>query len=500
MAKAKGMPIPSDEVDGLLCLRLIIPNSPHWLRVVDGTIYKMTRGRYWDESTGSILDTQQIALAIYSSIQTGDCGCNDSTDDCLNGLTEINETIQQLQETINDMQTIVNVNNYNGGCGCNGGSDGGTTATTGGGVLPSGWGDIDWNGDYPMSQELPPDDEGYLAYKCNASNEVVTAIRNGAVQIVGLVEAGEDETEAIQEILVSSLAWLDQSVGTNQWFTSIWATFYLFSTYVINSFTSALSISVVNWIDDNNSDLVNALYCAENHTESYDNFRQLVDVSGLSLVANQFVKLLLKMVSLQALYYAIDDRPEIGDYGFACSCEGDPPPVEYDYDVTFDLGTGEPFMEFITDHPRSGVVDGKAYINARDDFQTVPLGLSHNGLKAVIESVLGVGSFTSATLEAFHFLGTGNQTPEGGGNPPPTCADGYDHDIVTDGGIVQESGIIVTCPDSLWYGTSGFSVDLEMGGDTGSIVEIIQNHLDTVATNGSQLDIFKMRVRGSVVA
>lgn len=72
----KGKRIPNDwdeQIDGYVSYMLCCPNSPDWKAYVTGAIYELTRGRGWDEDTGSIIQTQNIAKEIFESMTN----CND---------------------------------------------------------------------------------------------------------------------------------------------------------------------------------------------------------------------------------------------------------------------------------------------------------------------------------------------------------------------------------------------------------------------------------------
>jgi len=69
------IPIP-DDWDGLSwqCVQIEWPNSPQWLALLYGFLSQATRGRFWDEGTGSILNTQAIGWQIWDrNIPLADC-------------------------------------------------------------------------------------------------------------------------------------------------------------------------------------------------------------------------------------------------------------------------------------------------------------------------------------------------------------------------------------------------------------------------------------------
>lgn len=484
-------PIPddNDSVNGVVCFKVVVPNSTGWIQTFHRALDSMALGRSWVRDTGIIVEAQAIGLMIAESAQQVNCGecepCDHSEiETALSEIMGILEEINQMNVTIHN----------NVGCGC--GVQETTTTTTTTGAFPDGWGDIDWDGDYPMSTNLPPTDPNYLEYKCNASNHAIKALRDVSVQIVGVVQTGEEATEQVQDILVSSLAWLDNSLGLEAWFSGLWQVFYLFSTQVINQFTAGMSIAVVNWIDDNYGSLVNSLYCANNHQQSYDNFVAMVNLSPLGLVSNQFVKLVMRMVRLQALYFEESDRVVIPMYSGTCECEAVPDPVSYDYDVTIVMGEGEQYMEYVNHTDRAGLSAGYAWINNNSVFLDKRMGVSHNGLRAILADLYGVGVVQSATLESFHFEATG--ASDQGGWVEPTCTQGYTHSIKLDDGSDIESGILVSCPDYNWYGASGFVEGITLDDDDASLIYVSQSIIDGVPTNQSQLYITKMRFAGNV--
>lgn len=56
-----------DDWDGedWACIKLYWPNSPGWMGILRGVVSSFRRGRLWDESTGSVRDTQQIGWDIF---------------------------------------------------------------------------------------------------------------------------------------------------------------------------------------------------------------------------------------------------------------------------------------------------------------------------------------------------------------------------------------------------------------------------------------------------
>lgn len=61
------VPIPQDwDGETWQCVELHWPDSDEWLGLLQGVLTLLTRGRYWDEKTGIITDTQEIAWEIFN--------------------------------------------------------------------------------------------------------------------------------------------------------------------------------------------------------------------------------------------------------------------------------------------------------------------------------------------------------------------------------------------------------------------------------------------------
>lgn len=76
------LPIPDDWTNAdWLCVQVQWPNSPQWIALLQGFLTYATRGRVWDETTGSIQDVQAIGREIHDrNIPLVDC-----TGDQVNG-------------------------------------------------------------------------------------------------------------------------------------------------------------------------------------------------------------------------------------------------------------------------------------------------------------------------------------------------------------------------------------------------------------------------------
>lgn len=96
------IPIP-DDWDGLQCVRWVVcwPDSSKWRAIFQGLIENPSQGRFWDASTGNIVDTQNLFRPFYEANFEGNeaiMGCNDTG--LLEGLQAIANSI--LQSSINN--------------------------------------------------------------------------------------------------------------------------------------------------------------------------------------------------------------------------------------------------------------------------------------------------------------------------------------------------------------------------------------------------------------
>jgi hypothetical protein len=61
------VPIPNDwSGENWHCLQVQWPDSPQWTGLLTGILTLLTRGRYWDENTGTITEAQAIAWQIFN--------------------------------------------------------------------------------------------------------------------------------------------------------------------------------------------------------------------------------------------------------------------------------------------------------------------------------------------------------------------------------------------------------------------------------------------------
>ena len=97
-----GVPIPDDWdelADGYAIGIVCVPNSVLWRAVVNGAIYNISRGWFWDETTGTITDVQAIAKEIWEGF------CMTACEDLVIALqgannTELTKSVKELTSAL----------------------------------------------------------------------------------------------------------------------------------------------------------------------------------------------------------------------------------------------------------------------------------------------------------------------------------------------------------------------------------------------------------------
>jgi len=66
--KGLKLAIPNNlDVSDLACFKVLWPNDPYWRSVLAGLIYMVTRGRTWDERTGSVIGAQAAGSVLFNA-------------------------------------------------------------------------------------------------------------------------------------------------------------------------------------------------------------------------------------------------------------------------------------------------------------------------------------------------------------------------------------------------------------------------------------------------
>jgi len=303
MAKKKGMPVPIDNGDGLLCLRVFVPNSTEWVIMAKSAIYAMSRGRYWNGETGSIMDAQLIAQAMYNTAMVGDCDCGEID------LSGVETSIEQLSQELIDMQVIVN-NNF--GCGCSGvcscgGSSGGVDLTP-----------PDWVNPYDLIIPPLPDgqnqtDVSFDAWKCQASNHGVTRLKALVISLREMVALGQVGFSEFVERVNAQFA---DSFAVDV----VFALFSSVVTFVTGVLDAEMTRVLTDWIDENYGSLVDSIHCAESPTGAYTGVLGVINDSSASTVVKYALRFLFLIIPYRAMFLEETERGELPTYAYVCGC------------------------------------------------------------------------------------------------------------------------------------------------------------------------------------
>lgn len=477
------MPIPTTVGMGIRRICVTIPEGEPWFTTLKSVIYKMTRGRFWDRDTGVIVDTQQIARAIYNSVQ-------DCSDDCDNSGVEqrLDEIIALLGGMTDSEMNNITINNTvsGGGCGCGGSST--TTNTTGGGDVPDITEVYDMCVPGAIEYEMP-EDENYNDFKCNASQYMIAKMRETVIGLLTLYQVAETELEEVEEYLRS--VW---EVVPDE-YELLWVVWYWLTERVFSYLAEPVVNSIVNWLDDNATILADMLWCSSDSVDARQQMELAIDTSNLTVVAKRVIKWVVEVANWRILYLPEGERSSIPEYGHQCSC-GEVP-SDYEYDVTIDttdeVQLPEEYWEF---HPnRSGFSkDGFIFINAMDTFPLVGANLKKSGVIKAIRDHIGDNSVSEVDIRLIEFGVTGNEDG--------TCADGYTHrimDTVLDDPIFDP--VPVGCsPAGVYQPVGGaFSPPLvTVGLSSSSSVFGMSQTWENQTTNLSETKVGWVRIAGNI--
>ena len=175
MPKKPISPIPDTDIDGVgdICFEVTIPDTLLWKRALYVAIGNFTKGRYWNEKTGSVLEAQQIGKRILNTLKP----CDDDVE-CPPEIITIIEECNTMSNNLcccNDNQPTLDAENQ--------------TDT----ILP----DIDLEDPVPPPDFVTPTDIAFDDWKCKLAKHLVflsILITGGLRDIIAISEennAGE---------------------------------------------------------------------------------------------------------------------------------------------------------------------------------------------------------------------------------------------------------------------------------------------------------------------
>jgi len=475
--------IPSNEnVQGVTCVKAVIPDNPAWRRFVLDFFYHLTRGRSWYRESGVIVDVQEIARAILDTVEFGDCGEGDcSCDGVEQTVNQLSTEIQQLRQELEEMQ----INIYNGGCGCNGTQTNSTTPTT---TTPT--------VDSPYDLCLPPLPEGenqtdpnFDSWKCDSSHHLIIGLIQATTNMYQLVSAGQsgisDVLGAWSSVFTGVFAIVDLAIGTFNYIVS----------YFLNILSEPTYQSILLWLNQNRDDLAKALYCASSPVDAYNAMKDLVDSSSLPLATKFGLKVWFMVLPYATLFLPENERGSVPSYGQSCSC-GDDIPTDFDFDVTFDTKENATYDEF-WDGTATRFTQGVDYytLKARDDFANVWAGFSRNGVLQVVSDALGVALADIQSVNIRLMGGWVDSWWDNGG----TCSQGLEtshRDFIG----ARNVGGVIPVPCGV-YGEFTELLDVTIDGNAGTepIVGYWQSYIEGSQSGLSSFRFNKFRIAGYAV-
>ena len=282
-------PIPDDwNGQDWKCWCIEWPDSQDWLTLLYGWITTPKRGRFWDGSSGTITDAQEIGKQIYQrNFNLEEClvSCNDTF---INLLTEISTNI-----AITASATA--------GCGCSGGSIVPTTPGSEAGIPPYRYSE-------PPSEAGSPEFElrkCQLAYIGHSNiREYVSAIDASGVDAI-ISATGRAAIPIVTTtigVLLGELATpfpiLDAIVGGVVGFVLGVA---------LSLLEDGIDLAdIVTNLDANEEDYICALYLSSGATEAIMDYLQVASSSGMSTANQGVLSALLWVDWLNVLYFSPD--------------------------------------------------------------------------------------------------------------------------------------------------------------------------------------------------
>lgn len=265
------IPIPDDwDGETWCCYVIEWPSSKRWRAILNGQVTAPSRGRFWDEKTGTVVDAQSIGLEIFvRNILGGNMSC----------FEDLSASIVYLADRLYSKpccEGSVNLEVYQG------------TSPEGeqiyGTQTPAGT---------LGNPEVDDPPEGYAtwaayhAYKCGVANLLVDGISGSMRNISYVSLAGSTigvaaVVAAMAGFIVVPVAAIPVIIG---------------ALFAAEGVTAAL-LAVANWLEDNRDEAVCALYLADNTTDAVDSMVALVDDALAALVVASSLHPLVRTIAL----------------------------------------------------------------------------------------------------------------------------------------------------------------------------------------------------------
>lgn len=241
--------IPSDFDGEYCCYAVMWPSSPEWQAVLRGVLTIPSTGRYWLASSGAITEAQEIVKATFDNnmhLEESIMSCNDPA------LAGIAEGLQQIAIALSEQAAAAN------NC-CTGNGSGGA------GQFPPPISDVPQGN--PNTDDPPEGFESWEEFfsdKCAKANQIIVELRASLLR-VGIINFSALSLDALAIALTVALtlavpaAVIIEIVGL-----------------LISAGAEIIVASLLTYINDNETDLICALFGAENASQSYDDFHTVL--------------------------------------------------------------------------------------------------------------------------------------------------------------------------------------------------------------------------------
>ncbi len=306
MPKNINTPIPDTEIEGVgvFCYQLEIPDTRLWHRTLYVLVSMLTRGRFWQKSSGSILDVQQIGNDVLRSLRP----CDE-------------------QPPITDPEIIQIINNIqnNKGCKCMScnccntqGEIQTNTPDTQENILPE-----DIPTEIAQQSTTIPLDSGFLDFLCVWAKFTVDNLILAISESSNWVDLARLNTAETERIVFGRFGKWSEYVRPLQ-------QLYLLTTWLIRWLSPSVATGLITIIEANRGQLVDGVYCSSSAQEASDNWFAILVTNQSNLINKALFYVWLLMVDFEAFFQNTVTRmmfsgydEAIATYSTDCTCAAD---------------------------------------------------------------------------------------------------------------------------------------------------------------------------------
>lgn len=287
------VPIPQDWDGETWCLWSVCwPDSPEWIGILQGLISSPALGYFWDGSTGTITQVQEVGLEI-----------SDDNLPLKGALMRCDEQLNELIAAISSLKAT-----QSGGCGCSGGTIQPTTPGTEGGVPPEKF----------IEPPTAPGTPAYNTRKCKIANlnhqQMVDWIQlwidNGVDDYIGKGFLGPAVFVLLTTMLSTLLGELITPFPIIDALAGGVIGFIAGIAAVITGNTFDMQ-DLVTKMNDNAQDLVCAFYSSTDAQGAKDAYIQVLSDAGASVGQVLLLEAVFTIDLLNSLYFSSEDNPDL---------------------------------------------------------------------------------------------------------------------------------------------------------------------------------------------